>query len=108
MAIEEIVQTEDEDIEKAQSSLQSILGATLTFIILVVLWEILVRWFNVPGWLLPSPSSIGESMFQWRGDLVVNTMVTLYETLVGYALAIVISIPLAVAVVYSPLLQNTI
>ena len=35
-------------------------------------------------------------------------MVTLYEVLVGFALSIVVSIPLAVAVVYSPFLQNTI
>jgi NitT/TauT family transport system permease protein len=108
MAIEQIVQTEDEDLETTQSPLKSILGATLTFIALVLLWEILVRWFKIPEWLLPSPSSIGEAMYQWHGDLTVNSMVTLYETLVGYALAIAISIPLAVAVVYSPVLQNTI
>lgn len=47
-------------------------------------------------------------MYEWRGDLVVQTLATLYETIVGYLLAIAISIPLAVAVVYSPLLQNTI
>lgn len=108
MAIEQIVQTEDEDLETTQSLLKSILGATLTFIALVLFWEILVRWFKIPEWLLPSPSAIGEAMYQWHGDLVVNSMVTLYETLVGYALAIAISIPLAVAVVYSPVLQNTI
>jgi NitT/TauT family transport system permease protein len=108
MAIEQIVQSEDEDIEKTQSPLQAILGATLTFIALIILWEVLVRWFTIPEWLLPSPSAIGEAMYQGSGDLGLNTMVTLYETLVGYALAIVISIPLAVAVVYSPLLQNTI
>ena len=47
-------------------------------------------------------------MVEWRSELVGHSMVTLYETLVGFALAIAISIPLAVAVVYSPLLQNTI
>jgi NitT/TauT family transport system permease protein len=47
-------------------------------------------------------------MVEWRAELVQHTLVTLYETLVGFALAIAVSIPLAVAVVYSPLLQNTI
>ena len=109
MAIEQTIQADDEDLEDtAQSSIKSLLGATLTFIVLVVLWEFLVRWFDVPQWLLPSPSAIGQAMYEWQGELAHHTVVTLYETLVGYALSIVISIPLAVAVVYSPLLQNTI
>jgi NitT/TauT family transport system permease protein len=108
MATGQALQVEDEDLASAQSPLAPILGATLTFIFLVLLWEFLVRWFETPSWLLPSPSSIATAMFEWRGDLVVHTWVTLYETLVGYALAIAISIPLAVAVVYSPFLQNTI
>jgi NitT/TauT family transport system permease protein len=99
---------EDESLEPGDSTLKAILGATVTLIALVVIWEFLVRQFQVPGWLLPSPSAIGQAMVEWRSELVGHSMVTLYETLVGFALAIGISIPLAVAVVYSPLLQNTI
>jgi NitT/TauT family transport system permease protein len=109
MAIEQLIQAEDEDLEDTtQSSIKSLLGATLTFIVLVALWEVLVRWFDVPQWLLPSPSAIGHAMYEWQGELAHHTLVTLYETLAGYGLSIAISIPLAVAVVYSPLLQNTI
>jgi NitT/TauT family transport system permease protein len=99
---------DDEPAEPAQSTLKAILGATTTLIALVVLWEILVRQFQVPAWLLPSPSLIGQAMLEWRSELAGHSIVTLYETLAGFALAIAISIPLAVAVVYSPLLQNTI
>jgi NitT/TauT family transport system permease protein len=99
---------DDESLESAESTLKAILGATVTLIALVTLWEVLVRQFQVPAWLLPSPSLIGQAMFEWRSELVGHSIVTLYETLVGFALAIAISIPLAVAVVYSPLLQNTI
>ncbi len=99
---------EDESLEPANSTLKAILGATVTLIALVAVWEFLVRYFQVPGWLLPSPGSIWQAMVEWRGELVGHSLVTLYETLVGFALAIAISVPLAVAVVYSPLLQNTI
>jgi NitT/TauT family transport system permease protein len=108
MALEQIVEAEEEDREATRSLFKPLLGATLTFIVLIVLWQLLVRWFQIPQWLLPSPSAIGEAMYEWRGNLAANTLVTLYETLVGYAMSIAISIPLAVAVVYSPLLQNTI
>ena len=103
-----VLEQDDELLEPAESTLKAILGATTTLIALVALWEILVRHFAVPAWLLPSPSLIGQAMWEWRSELVGHSLVTLYETLVGFALAIVISVPLAVAVVYSPLLQNTI
>jgi NitT/TauT family transport system permease protein len=99
---------DDEPLEQASSALTAVLGSTMTLIALVILWELLVRQFQIPAWLLPSPSLIGEAMLEWRSELIAHSMVTLYETLVGFALAIAISIPLAVAVVYSPILQNTI
>src|SRR6516164_4082235 len=99
---------DDEPLEPADSALKAALGATMTLIALIVVWELLVRQFQVPAWLLPSPSLSGQSMVEWQSELVGHSMVTLYETLVGFGLAIAISIPLAVAVVYSPLLQNTI
>src|SRR6516165_175109 len=99
---------EDESLEPGDSTLKAVLGATATLIALTIAWEFLVREFQVPAWLLPSSSLIGQSMLEWRSELVGHSLVTLYETLVGFALSIAISVPLAVAVVYSPLLQNTI
>lgn len=80
----------------------------LTFFGLVGIWEVSTVAFEIPSWLLPAPSEIGLSMVEWADDLWRHTMVTLYETLVGYAFSILIGVPLAVAVVYSPVLQNTI
>jgi NitT/TauT family transport system permease protein len=102
------VEEPDEVLEPAESSWKSILGSTFTFIPLVLLWELLVRELKIPGWLLPAPSAIALALADWRGELVRHSLVTLYETLVGFALAIAVSIPLAVAVVYSPILRNTI
>jgi NitT/TauT family transport system permease protein len=102
------VEEPDEVLEPAESSWKSVLGSTLTFITLVLLWELLVRELEIPGWLLPAPSAIALALADWRGELVRHSLVTLYETLVGFGLAIAVSIPLAVAVVYSPILRNTI
>ena len=103
-----VFEQDDETAEPTESTLRAVLGATATLIALVVLWELLIRRFQIPSWLLPAPSLIAQSMMEWRSELVGHSLVTLYETLVGFGLAIAISLPLAVAVVYSPLLQNTI
>jgi len=101
-------ETSDEVAESSQVSARAILGAALTFLALVALWELLVRGFNIPGWLLPAPSAIAIALAEWRDDLVRHSLVTLYETVLGFALSIAISIPLAVAVIYSAILRNTI
>ena len=103
-----VLPEEDESLEPASSSVKAIVGSTLTFIAMVALWEILVVQLKIPAWMLPSPSAIVDAMIDWRSELFGHFMVTLYELLVGFVLAIIISIPLAVAVVYSPILQNTI
>lgn len=99
---------EIEELEQRKSAVAAIVGPTFTLLALVALWEVLAQWSGIPSWLLPAPSAIGEAMVDWRGELAWHFMVTLYEVLVGFALSIVVSIPLAVAVVYSPFLQNTI
>jgi NitT/TauT family transport system permease protein len=98
----------DEAAESNESSARAIAGATLTFLALVALWELLVRGFNIPGWLLPAPSAIAIALVEWRDALIRHSLVTLYETLLGFVLSIAISIPLAVAVVHSAFLRNTI
>src|SRR5206468_712367 len=44
--------------------------------------------------------------WDWRYRFLGHTWVTLYETLGGFALSIVVGVPLAVLIVYSPTLKN--
>lgn len=97
-----------EELDQRKSAIAAVVGPTVTLLALVGLWEILAQWSGIPSWLLPAPSAIAEAMVDWRGELTSHFLVTLYEVLVGFALSIVVSVPLAVVVVYSPFLQNTI
>ena len=96
------------DGDLSPTSRASYLLPMLTLGGLVVLWEIAVYLLEVPAWILPAPSEIVLALIDWSDELVLHTAVTLYETLAGYALAIALGIPIAIAIVYSPLLQNTI
>jgi NitT/TauT family transport system permease protein len=59
-------------------------------------------------WLLPSPKLIYLNTMKWGRFLPMHTLVTLYETIAGFLLALAIGIPLAVLIVYSSVLRNTI
>lgn len=95
-------------VDPERVSLRDVLLPLVTFAVLLLIWEAAVREAKIPAWLLPSPSVIGAAFVDWWRELLFHSLVTLYETLAGFALAIALGVPLAVAVVYSPVLQKTI
>ena len=73
-----------------------------TLIGVLVAWEVASRVFRIPKFVMPAPSEIGGEAWEWRYRFIGHTWVTLYETLGGFALSIVVGVPLAVLIVYSP------
>jgi NitT/TauT family transport system permease protein len=80
----------------------------MTLVSLVVLWQLLVVTFNVPALLLPTPSAILAELVKWRGMMLHHSLVTLYETVLGFLLGIALGVPIAIAISTSRILQNTI
>ena len=78
----------------------------LTLIGALALWEAVIRGFKVPNFIMPAPSAILGEGWEWRYRFIGHTWVTLYETLGGFALSIVVGVPLAVLIVYSPALRS--
>jgi NitT/TauT family transport system permease protein len=75
---------------------------------LLLVWEGAARLFAIPSYLLPTPSAIVQAglaipPLTWLG----NIWATLRVVLMGYALAVAVSIPLAVALASSKLLSRT-
>jgi NitT/TauT family transport system permease protein len=99
---------EDEFVSEGGWSVKDGLAPVITFALLVLVWEGCTRYFAIPSWLLPSPYEIGKSFVEWYDELWRHSVVTLYETLAGFALSIGIAVPLAVLVVYSPFLRKSI
>lgn len=75
---------------------------------LVALWEIVCRAARLPVWLLPAPSAIVRETWQWADRIPGHLWVTLAEVVGGFAVAVLVGVPLAVAIVYSPLLRRVV
>src|SRR5258708_11041844 len=67
----------------------------LIYLVLLAAWELSVQLLRIPAWILPAPSAIGEAAIKWAPELAVNSLVTLRETIVGFLLALALSLPLA-------------
>ncbi len=80
----------------------------LTLAGMAVVWHAATTWFAIPGWLLPSPRAVAEGMYSFRHLLPQHIWVTLAETVAGFLLSIAVGVPLAVLIVWSPVLQRTI
>jgi NitT/TauT family transport system permease protein len=74
----------------------------------LLVWEIAWRILDVPRFVVPLPSGILAETWEWRWHLLGHAWVTLYETLAGFALSVVVGTPLAVLIVYSPVLRSAI
>ena len=70
----------------------------LIYVALLALWELLAHLLKVPTWILPAPSTIFEAVVKWAPELAHNTWVTLRETVIGFMLAIILSLPLAILI----------
>ncbi|MGE7225458.1 ABC transporter permease [Paenibacillus sp. PDC88] len=64
----------------------------------IVLWELVVRVFDVPLYLLPAPTAVIAAI---DGTLWSHTLVTLLESLVGFILANILGLIAAVIFVHS-------
>jgi len=78
----------------------------LTLVAAVLLWEAATHAFKIPRFIMPAPSAILGEGWEWRYRFINHTWVTLYETLGGFALSILVGVPLAVMIVYSPALKS--
>lgn len=84
----------------------ALFAASLVFLALA--WEFGTVIFGVPEYLIPKFSSVLERMFAEQSSLRHHTWVTGYETLLGFGLAVAVSIPLAVLITYSRVAEKII
>jgi len=84
------------------------LAPAATFVVLVALWDAATRVFGWEPWLVPPPRDVAEALWDYRGLLPEHTWVTLWESLAGFGLAIVVGIPLGGLIAYSRLMELTV
>jgi len=86
----------------------SIKWSILFFICVLIAWQLLVPFFGIPSYLLPTPWAIVEE-FQRRGGFILTNFVpTFYETILGFLLGALIGILSGLGIVYSRILWLTV
>ena len=84
-------------------------ASLLVFLAVLLFWECACRLAHIPEYIFPAPSQIWRSaaemgLQRW----LEHVTATLQVALIGYALAIALAIPLAIAITRSQLLSKII
>ncbi|MQF64621.1 ABC transporter permease [SAR202 cluster bacterium AC-409-J13_OGT_754m] len=71
------------------------------------MWEVALQAFHIPKWLLPAPSEILRELYVEREMIASHALVTLYEILAGFSIAIIVGVGLALSIAYSRLIERS-
>jgi NitT/TauT family transport system permease protein len=89
-------------------TLQSYVYPTVVIAAFLVLWQVITVVFSVPRYLLPSPLQVGQEIIDKASLLTVHGLVTLYEILLGFAVSVIVAVPLAVVMTYSRTIERAV
>jgi NitT/TauT family transport system permease protein len=59
---------------------------------ILVVWEVGCWLASVPSFVLPRPTQVMSAMIEFREPLFDNSLQTLFTTMIGFAIAIVVGI----------------
>jgi NitT/TauT family transport system permease protein len=82
--------------------------SVLFFLCLIILWQILVPLLRIPDYLLPTPLGIVEEFREKGGLILAHSLPTLFETVAGFLIGVVVGVCAALGIVYSRFLWLTI
>jgi NitT/TauT family transport system permease protein len=72
----------------------------------VILWSLSVKIFSIPSYLLPSPEEVFERIVRDRRILMSGAGYTLLSVLLGFAMSVMIGVPLALLIVLNRTLER--
>jgi NitT/TauT family transport system permease protein len=74
--------------------------------LLLVLWDLVIRLFKIPAYLIPPPWEVVKQLIAEWPRLLSESWKTTLATLGGFGLTIVIGIPIAMVIAYSRLVES--
>ena len=75
----------------------------LLIVMILILWDVVIRVFNIPPYLIPTPFSVVEQLWNEWPMLVKEAGPTTWATLGGFALSVLVGVPIAMLIAYSKL-----
>jgi NitT/TauT family transport system permease protein len=83
-------------------------GSLIVVIFVIAFWEFSVRFFNVPRFLLPTPSEIVTLMYREWPLIQMHTIATVGSILSGYVVAVIFALAVSALMIRFPVAERLI
>ena len=80
----------------------------LTFVAIIAIWAAVVRFLDIPAYILPGPGLVFSRLIEEAPQLWHNSLVTITEILWGFGLTILTAIPLGLVIALSPIAKQVV
>jgi NitT/TauT family transport system permease protein len=80
----------------------------LTFLVILLIWQLIVRVLDVPTYIFPAPTDVVAKGINYAPKILANYWATLRSALFGYLLAVGIAVPGSLIIAYSHFAQRTV
>jgi NitT/TauT family transport system permease protein len=84
------------------------LSCIFTLIFSLLFWQWAVKIFNIPEYILPSPTQIVSSAIKYQQQLIKHSLITLSEILIGFTLGTMVAFIISLGILYSKVLEKAI
>ncbi|MFM1655411.1 ABC transporter permease [Brevibacillus sp. B_LB10_24] len=79
----------------------------LVIVVVIIAWQLICQWLDVPKYLLPKPTDIVEAAVANIDNLIVSVTKTISASLLGFALSIVLGILGAIVMSLSKVIERS-
>lgn len=86
--------------------LSDILVPVISVLTVLIIWESAVRIFAIPAYILPAPSQVALYLSEHTGVLLENAWATMLSSLIGFTLAVIGGVAIAVLMVSSRFIEQ--
>lgn len=79
-----------------------------SIVVIILLWYILCCFLKPPDYLFPNIDKVAKEFIESNKIYLINMLYTLYEVIVGFVIANIIGLTIAIIVVYYPVLEGVV
>lgn len=80
----------------------------VSFLVFFLLWELAVIVFEIRSYILPAPTEIFQALLKYHMELLYALLFTVRSLLIGYFVAVLSGILLALPIAYSVFMQRSV
>lgn len=93
-------------LARMKGHLRDLFWPVLISVLILLVWEIAVRWLKIRSILLPAPSEIAATMIRQWQLIASHLWPSLYLTVCGFALSVIGGVLVAILITYSSILRK--